>query len=61
MSLRKRLYPSQASGYISAARMGGRGWRTHLALIPPFKSSKMLSKTFQKNPPIDLESLVSFE
>jgi len=41
--------------------MGGRGWRTHLAPIPPFESSKMLSKTFPKSPSIDSESFVSFE
>ena len=60
-SLRKRLYPSQVNGYISTAKMGGRGWRIHLVPIPLFKSFRMLTKTFQNDPPIDSESFMSFK
>jgi hypothetical protein len=41
--------------------MGDRGWRIYLVPIQLFKSIKMLSKIFKKNPPMDLESFVSFK
>jgi len=41
--------------------MGDRGWRIYLVPIQLFKSIKMLSKIFKKNPSMDLESFVSFK
>ena len=56
--LNDRLQTPMASGGVSIVRNGGKGWRTHLAPIPPLKSLIILSRTLQWNPPIDMESLL---
>ena len=42
-----RLQPLRASGGVSIVRNGGKGYRTHLAPIPPLKSLIILSRTLQ--------------